>query len=294
MREVSPSAAQDFERCDPTKFCRAYILPSCKSDVVVSNMVETFNGYILQARSNHIIDMLEDIRTALMERLVVKKLEMEKVNDDICPRLRTKLEKNKVKARKCYSQASNLNMFQVTDHLNKFVVDLNMRTCTCKQWDLTGLPCAHVISAVTWLKHDCEEYVDAYLRKDTYLKAYDVSINPCVSERSGLKKELLLQPPLIKIGPGRPRKCRRKHPHEDPKKPGKLTKHGIQMTCSICKSKAHNKRKCPLKDQQVEAPSKRGRGRPRKDGSSTTTTASVAEIVAAPDSGRGGKGKGKG
>ena len=42
-----------------------------------------------------------------------------------------------------------------------------------------------------------------------------------------------LLPPPIKLGPSRPRKNRKKSAHEDPKKPGKLTRHGLQMSCRV-------------------------------------------------------------
>ncbi|KAH9608296.1 hypothetical protein KSS87_011441, partial [Heliosperma pusillum] len=47
------------------------------------------------------------------------------------------------------------------------------------------------------------------------------------------------------------------------RKKGKLTKHGLEMSCSVCKSKEHNKRKCPDKGKVPPPPPKRGRGRPR-------------------------------
>ena len=84
-----------------------------------------------------------------------------------------------------------------------------------------------------------------------------------------------LTPPPIKIGPGRPRLNRRKDPHESPKKVGKLSRHGMEMTCGICKVKGHNKQKCPNKgrmptnDEPPQPPRKQGR--PRKASASTTT-----------------------
>ncbi|KAL2938686.1 Threonine dehydratase mitochondrial [Bienertia sinuspersici] len=48
-------------------------------------------------------------------------------------------------------------------------------------------------------------------------------------ERYWPKVDFPLEPPLIKVGPGRPIKNRRKDPFENPKKPGKLTKHGVEM-----------------------------------------------------------------
>lgn len=61
MKVVSPTAASDFAACNPKTFCRAYIESHCTFDVVTRNMVETFNGHILQARSMHLIDMLEEL-----------------------------------------------------------------------------------------------------------------------------------------------------------------------------------------------------------------------------------------
>ena len=40
-----------------------------------------------------------------------------------------------------------------------------------------------------------------------------------------------LNPLVVKIGPGNPRRKRKKASHEDPKRPGKLSMHGRQMGC---------------------------------------------------------------
>ncbi|KAL6569678.1 hypothetical protein OROMI_014192 [Orobanche minor] len=72
LKTISCKAAEDLLQQNPRVFCRAYFSDVSKCDVVVSNMAETFNGYILKARAKHIIDMLDDIRTLLMERMVQK------------------------------------------------------------------------------------------------------------------------------------------------------------------------------------------------------------------------------
>ncbi|KAL2933863.1 Transcription factor MYBS3 [Bienertia sinuspersici] len=84
-----------------------------------------------------------------------------------------------------------------------------------------------------------------------------------------------LDPPPIKVGPGRPRKNRVKDPHENPKKQGKLTRHGIKMTCSSCQRKGHNKRSCPNKGfTSAPAPPqpKRKRGRSNSTREATIST----------------------
>ena len=72
-----------------------------KSDTIDNNVCETFNGYIVKARGRPIIDMLEDIRESLMERMHQKLNEISKVTDTICPRIRSKLEEVKYNSRLC-------------------------------------------------------------------------------------------------------------------------------------------------------------------------------------------------
>ena len=72
MSTVKAQAAQDFQDVGPAKFCRAYISEWLKSEVMDNNICECFNNYILRARSKPIVDMLEDIRSAIMQRIVEK------------------------------------------------------------------------------------------------------------------------------------------------------------------------------------------------------------------------------
>ncbi|KAK9666224.1 hypothetical protein RND81_14G169800 [Saponaria officinalis] len=50
------------------------------------------------------------------------------------------------------------------------------------------------------------------------------------------------------------------------------------MTSTVCKSKTHNKRRCPDKDKVIEPPAKRGRGRPRLNNSLTEGVASTSTL----------------
>lgn len=51
--------------------------------MIVNNIAETFNAYIVQAIAKHLLFMLEDIRIALMQRIVVKRGLMENVGDEV-------------------------------------------------------------------------------------------------------------------------------------------------------------------------------------------------------------------
>jgi len=68
----------------------------------MDKMVEPFNAYMVQARAKHLIYMPEDIRIALMEKIVLKRTTMKKAADDVCPRIRVKLEKEREESRNCH------------------------------------------------------------------------------------------------------------------------------------------------------------------------------------------------
>ena len=58
-----------------------------KADVIMNNLAETFNGYIINVRTKHLIYMLEDIKIALVQRLVLKRQEIKKSYVVVCPRI---------------------------------------------------------------------------------------------------------------------------------------------------------------------------------------------------------------
>ncbi|RVX17044.1 hypothetical protein CK203_003269 [Vitis vinifera] len=48
----------------------------------------------------------------------------------------------------------------------KVYVDMNLRerTCTCKAWQMAGIPCEHACAAIRQMKQDVYEYVDSYFK----------------------------------------------------------------------------------------------------------------------------------
>lgn len=276
MKKVNPDSVDAFKSYNPRLFCRRFMNTDTKVDVIVNNLAETFNGYIINARTKHLLYMLEEIRTALMQRLPLKRDEMAKSPGSICPRIQLKLDKAKAEAANCVVVPSIATLFQVTEKMDVLNVDLDARNCTCGVWALTGIPCQHAVTSIFICRRNAEDFVAHWYTKETYNLSYVSSIPPCVGERHWPKVDLPLNPPPIKIGPGRPRKNRIKDPFEDPKKPGRLTRHGLQMTCSICKEPNHKKRKCPNKDN---IPPQLGDGpRPRKKRTTGVTVGQGSQI----------------
>ncbi|CAB4263665.1 unnamed protein product [Prunus armeniaca] len=63
---------------------------------------------------------------------------------EIFPKIFKKVEINKAKAGGCVTMWSSGGKFQVgSGGISQYIVDLDLRTCSCKEWDLTGWPYVH-------------------------------------------------------------------------------------------------------------------------------------------------------
>ncbi|GAV82954.1 LOW QUALITY PROTEIN: hypothetical protein CFOL_v3_26405, partial [Cephalotus follicularis] len=58
----------DLMKQDSKHWCKAYMSMVPKCDIIDNNLLETFNDWILHARTESIISMLEDIRIATTEK----------------------------------------------------------------------------------------------------------------------------------------------------------------------------------------------------------------------------------
>ncbi|XP_056175387.1 uncharacterized protein LOC115675634 isoform X3 [Syzygium oleosum] len=280
MKEESVHAYEDFMRQGPEHFCRAFIKCGRNCNAIENNLSETFNAYICRERECPIVDMLEGIRKLLMVRMYEKSQLMIGSRDEICPRIRLKIEEEKMKSRFCIPRPSTASRFEVEVNDDTFMVDLNEKTCTCRQWDISGIPCNHAISCINFIKCNVNDYVAESFKKDAYKRCYQFAL-PTLNGRKMWPKtseEPLLPPPFRKL-PGRPKKDR-KRPNGETKKdekskrirkprvtntdPTKISKSGITMKCSNCHGIGHNKTTCPQPSAPLEIKLTGKRGRPRK------------------------------
>ena len=73
MENVNPVFVDAFKKCGLHLFCRSFAKLKGKFDVILRNMAETFNNYIIDASLNHLIDMLVQIRSMIIKRKASKK-----------------------------------------------------------------------------------------------------------------------------------------------------------------------------------------------------------------------------
>ena len=124
---------------------------------------------ILPAKDKLILLMLEWIMVRLMTRPHTKKIGMEKYGGSMYPNVQNKLEKLKMESRSFSAMPSSRFKYEVDNYYERHVVDLTKKECSCRIWDLTGIPCKHGIAAIYKNLEHSEDYLhDCYL-KDVYI-----------------------------------------------------------------------------------------------------------------------------
>ena len=128
----------------------------------------------------------------------------------------------------------------------RFTVSLEAKTCSCRYWQLSGLPCCHALSAIYCVGHEVDNYIASCYSIAEYKKTYDCCLQPVEGEESWEPSDHPKPEAPDYVKPlGRPATERRREEGEAPKAKGnKLTNAGIKMKCSCCGSTKHNKTTC--------------------------------------------------
>ncbi|XP_073129065.1 uncharacterized protein [Henckelia pumila] len=244
-RKTSPdyeTATEWLNKIPPAHWARSHFLISSFYDVIVNNMTESFNSYILEARDMPIISMFEWIRTKLMSRIQVKRKGIENYVSDICPNIVKRLNENEQKGRNCAVVFCGMMEYQIQTPNGQNVVDLAKKECSCGRFQLCGYPCAHACAAIREHRMQISEFVHQYYKKEAYLRTYSYMIHAVPGEDDYCNTEYEpLGPPEVKIRAGRPKKKRKKGIDEVQKT---STRQGLTHTCSNCLKIGHNKASC--------------------------------------------------
>ncbi|KAL3649730.1 hypothetical protein CASFOL_006133 [Castilleja foliolosa] len=242
IKKLDSAAANWLMNIPPCHWTRSHFTTSCKSDVLVNNMCESFNNMILQARGKPIISMFEWIRTRMSTRYQTKKLGMEKYIGTLCPSILRKINKYHKLARNCYPRWCGRDEFEVECFMEKYVVYLDKRTCTCGIFQLNGYPCAHAWSCIADRRYKVEDYVDHWYTKEKYMRVYDRMIHAVPGSRDYIKTPYEpLQAPVLKKRIGRPKKMRMKT-NDEVQRNG--FRSGLTHKCQNCLQLGHNRIKC--------------------------------------------------
>ncbi|KAK8947375.1 hypothetical protein KSP39_PZI006519 [Platanthera zijinensis] len=211
-------------------------------------ITEVLYNWALEGHELPIVQMMEHIRTQLtlwfVERLALgsswpsilvpsaEKIILEAVADSHCYQV---LRANKVE-------------FEIVSSERTNIVDIQRRCCSCRRWQIFGIPCAHAAAALLSCGEDVRLYAQECFSVNKYLEAYSQNIYPlpdrtfwrefCEGAEGDSKADMIIRPPKTRRPPGRPKKKVLRI--ESLKRPKKV------VQCGRCHLLGHSQKKCTM------------------------------------------------
>jgi len=239
MAAAKPAAMVYLQQNHKKLWTRSQFGVTCKIDYVTNNLAESFNNWIKGEKGRHLDDLLDTIRHKLLIKWNHRRKIARQMQGKILPHIVDKLKE----------QSRNLDIDVITSGDGiaelcarggssfRFVVNLEQRTCTCRAWQVSGLPCKHALAYITSIRGEkIEDHVDNYYSVQKFRSAYE-GIIPAIPDKSMWPKSdhgFFMHPPLLKSTAGR-RKTRFRGAAEGGNK-GNKGRH----QCPICHEYGHH------------------------------------------------------
>ncbi|PWA89680.1 transposase, MuDR, MULE transposase domain protein [Artemisia annua] len=249
IRVMRPAAYRKLEDAGFEKWSRAYY-PANRYNYMTSNSVESINSLTREVRRVP-ITMLMDWYRQLLQRWYFERRSKyedaldEEVSDWATAKIYDRIIKS---VNWTVKDIHKMNKYEVKDNRRGHIVDLTEGTCSCRKWELSGLPCGHVcaVARVTGLTSVEGLVKDWFLRttlKNTYLGMFNPTQDVATWEtRDDL--QVVLAPVIIKRQAGRPKnKDRIPSQGEEP----------VRKQCTRCGANGHNREICNKKNEVLES-----------------------------------------
>lgn len=242
IEEVCVDAARWIEQFPPSQWALVYFEGSRFGHL--SSNIDEFNRWILDAWELPIIQVIERIHNKLMAEFDERREKSMAWTMILAP-----------SADKLFSEAAQCaGVYQVlrsddvefevlsVDHSN--IVNIGTRSCSCRNWQLHGIPCSHAIAALLSCRKNVYEYTEKHFTVTNYREAYSHVLHPIpdksewnkMNEGATEDETRIVRPPKFRRPPGRPEKKR------NCLKESNREKHTVH--CSRCNQTGHYKRTC--------------------------------------------------
>ncbi|GJV12595.1 mutator type transposase [Tanacetum coccineum] len=159
-------------------------LGRAKCDLLLNNICEVFNRQLVDGKDQPIITCLEYIREYLVKRIVVVQKVIAKTIVPLTPSVTTFFDSIK-KAIEYIVKWNGGYLYQVTGpYRDQCVVNTDIRVCSCRKWELTGIPCKHVVDTIYNMSKNSigvgipEQWVHAAYKLETWAHVYSLKVNP--------------------------------------------------------------------------------------------------------------------
>ena len=243
IKEASPEAIKYLEKNHKQHCCRNKFSELSKCDYVNNNISESFNSWIKDLKDLHVVDLVDGIRQRIMVTFDKRRMIGRKLRSVILPSVMQQLNAKsrnigKVSLSRGGDNCAEVSGIDSDGNAWRHAVELDKQECTCREWQLSGLPCIHAVAFICSLRGArLEDYVHEYYSLDRFRVAYEGVIRPMTDKSQWVKFDpgFKVCPPKMKRPPGRPRK-QRIH--------GCLEPGSKRQKCKRCQQFGHQARTC--------------------------------------------------
>ncbi|KAF5464882.1 hypothetical protein F2P56_014926 [Juglans regia] len=237
IKGISPEAYNWVIQSEPEHWANAFF-GGARYNLMTSNFGQQFYSWVSEAHELPITQMIDALRGKMMESIYMRRVDSSQRTTRLTPSKEERLQKETSLAQSLQVLHLQGNTFEVRGE-SVDVVDIDNWDCSCKEWQLTGLPCCHAIAVFECIGRSPYDYCSRHFTVENYCLTYAESIHPVPNVDRPIEGEsadaiVTVTPPPTKRPPGRPKM----------KQAESIDIIKRQLQCSKCKGLGHNKKTC--------------------------------------------------
>ncbi|OVA14655.1 zinc finger protein [Macleaya cordata] len=216
MVEISQDVMQWFHRFPPRLWAVAYF-EGVRYGHFTLGVTELLYNWALEGHELPIVQMMEHIRHQLMSWYRDRRNMSMSWNSILVPSAEKRILEAIADSR-CYQVLrANEVEFEIVSTERTNIVDIRSRVCSCRRWQIYGLPCAHAAAALISCGQNAQLFAEPCFTVVSYRETYSQIINPIPdkshwkepgegADGGGAKVDITIRPPKTRRPPGRPKK----------------------------------------------------------------------------------------
>ncbi|KAF7150533.1 hypothetical protein RHSIM_Rhsim02G0213500 [Rhododendron simsii] len=211
IKNISKEAHKWLSDVSVDQWARHAFDDRVKNDHITNNLTESFNSWLGHLRHKPILSLLEGVRTKVMTRIQKRHAKASTWVGLVGPHVKKRLAKAQRQSRQCTLLFCGGDEYEIIENGHTYELNMSTKACSCREWQIAGIPCRHAVAALTHKRANIEEGCDQSFMIDAYLKTHGGMIHPVTDQRmwEPIQGHQLDPPPLRRM-PGRPRKNRRR------------------------------------------------------------------------------------
>ncbi|CAA6666315.1 unnamed protein product [Spirodela intermedia] len=171
IRKISGDAADWVLDSKPELWSNAFF-KGLRYDTMSSNAAEAFNTWITKAARKEptVVQIVDLVRCKLMDTIYTRRESANSWTEILTPSMNQKLQQESV----AVFEVNNAGGGGGETH----TVNLVSWECSCRKWQVTGLPCVHALVVIERTGGCVYDYCSKFFKTECHRLIYSLSINP--------------------------------------------------------------------------------------------------------------------